>query len=245
MAVHCNNGAINLGSAIVTAEPLTLGIDFNLDFGSTPETLIGVFSTTGGTSYFQIETNGSNKVFADKNSVFNGQTTVTSSNSYTPGSWSRALATFNNNATKDVNIYLDGIAGTPAAANFSFAHTLVDTYISGRWFAGSYERPVLGCLARGVGWSAVLDSGEISAFMSGVDPRRIRPASLALLAPLQSTANVNVNRAGTGNLTASNIDANCNDSPAAPIILCPRGFQIGHHVNPVRRTPAWAQIIGA
>lgn len=209
MAVDFNNGTIFLNSVPGQGEPLTLAIWFNLDFGNTPETLIGVFSTTGGTSYFQIETTAlGNKIFAEKNSVFLGSNSVTSSGTYTPGTWHHAAAVFY--SSTHIAVFLDGVKVDNAALpSFGFFHPLVASYISGRWFAGSFERPVDGCLCRGAVWSSALSDAQITQLAAGALPTDIDPDHLFLSAPITTVPTLLANDVGPP-LTSS----------GGPFVLC-------------------------
>lgn len=71
-------------------------------------------------------------------------------------------------------------------------------------------------------WDVALTDNEIAAFMRGVSPRFIRPASLRVYYPLTETSGNPVSRAGVIHpvtLTALNSPANANPAPTLPIIM--------------------------
>lgn len=174
------NQYLEVGSAVVTTEPLTMACWFNLDNTTAGHSLISI-GANAGNNQFALQARGD--IAGDPIRVFSGSAgtaAALSSTGYSASTWHHAAGVFASTTSRTV--YLDG--GNSGSDSTSASTTGVDrTRIGARYFSG------LGFYTNGriaeVGiWNAALTTDEIAALAKGISPRLIRPQSLVFYTPL-------------------------------------------------------------
>lgn len=177
---------IEAGSAVVSAEPLTMACWFR-SANVTATKVIMSLSKSGGTERFMlVEAQGvAQPLRAD--SVNSGGTIASaiSSGAVTAGKWHHATGIWATSSSRSV--YLDGTnSGTNATA--ITVSGVNRTIIGARISSGSYGAFFAGDIARVGVWNVALTADEIASLAKGFCPCMIRPQSLAFFAPLLGAA---------------------------------------------------------
>lgn len=194
---HFNASYAHLGSAVVTATPLTISCWFRLDNSSdgVKHTLAGVFRASGGTAgqqsglYIVHNNNGaagSQPVYAASASTGTFTTGAVTSANVTNTNWHHVMAVFASSTSR--TIYLDGgHSGSEATSNTpsSLNDTVIGAFLdpTGAQFDSTNQSE-----AHCAFWSAALTAAEDVSLANGASPMVIRPVSLLSYAPLWGLA---------------------------------------------------------
>lgn len=190
MAIALNGTSqyINIGSAPVTAMPLTIACWFRLATVSS-----GVFqlilqinnnaqaTTTTGTYRLLLPTNNT-ILRASQATSGTSANADSASGSLSANTWTHGAGVFTSTTSRAV--YVNGVsAGTnttslaePSVASMNIGAAVINTSSASAFMSGSVAEV-------GV-WSAALDAMELNALADGVSPANVRPQSLAFYSPL-------------------------------------------------------------
>jgi len=177
---------LELGSAPVTAAPVTIACRAKLDDTTNVDTLISIGVDTANGNYFAMDVAGT--IASDPLRVSSGDglgTFVASSVNTTAydGNWHSFIGVWASVTSRIA--YFDGTAGienttsrTPTGLNRVRIGVLL--YEGG----ASTTNPASGHIADVAIWNVALTAGERAAYDDGLSPRNIRPDALVFYAPL-------------------------------------------------------------
>lgn len=172
----------SFGSSIpVSAAPLSMACWFNTTDDTTEQVLLTIGDTGGTADEFALAINGS--VAGDPVQAQARRTSTSSAASttgYSLNTWHHACAVFN--STTDRRAFIDG--GSKGTEGTSRAPTSLDTVRVGAAARSAATKFFSGSIAHAAIWNATLTDAEVAALGKGVNPLRIRPASLVFYAPL-------------------------------------------------------------
>ncbi len=169
-----------LGSAPVTAVPLTMACFFNNDNATANRRMLCLVkdANTG----FYLEASGF--IGGDPVSAVsdNGGATVRASTTtgYTVGTWHHCCGVFTSSTSRTAYIN-GGSAGTNTTSNTPAAPTGTSV---GAMYTGSLTSPFDGRIAEPAIWNVALNAAEVASLAKGVSPALIRPESLVFYPPL-------------------------------------------------------------
>lgn len=192
MAYNFNgtNQYLQLGSAVVTAAPLTMACWFNVDSVTVSHTLVSITNagTTGGITRFALFAAGAitgAPVRAIASDTLNNNGIAATTSGYSANTWHHAAGVFTSNSNRAV--YLDG--GNSATDTTSITPTLLDrTNIGVQFLQGPGGTSGIafadGRIAEVGIWNAALTAAEIASLADGMTCDKVRPQNLVFYAPL-------------------------------------------------------------
>jgi hypothetical protein len=202
---YLSNGA----GAWVTASPWTLAGWVNpSSFGSTPGILAQGTSVAGAFLSVTLSTGGALRVSVDGTNVDTG-------GSLAQSAWNHWLVTYDGTTVRG---YVNGasVLSATRTANYSHGVAFGAAAVSSGGAAGEFLQ---GSLAELGIWNVALTAAEIAALALGVQPRHVRPGSLAAYWPLWGLSGNSVEPDLSGsanNLTLVNSPAASNHAPVTP-----------------------------
>jgi hypothetical protein len=204
------NQYLQMGSAVLTAAPLTMACWFNSDSLTVSQVLVSITNqgTAGGITRFAILAAGAVsgdpvRAIASDISANNGIAETTSG--YSANFWHHAAGVFTSASSRSV--YLDG--GNSATDTTSITPTLLDRTNIGVQFlqsAGGTSGIAFadGLIAEVGIWNAALTAAEIASLAKGMTCDKVRPNALVFYAPLiRSLQDLSRAAAITNNNTAT------------------------------------------
>jgi hypothetical protein len=192
MALEFNgtNQYLQVGSAVLTAAPLTMACWFNVDSVTVNHSLVSITNSgiAGSITRFAMFAAGAIsgdpvRVIASDAASNNGIASTTSG--YSANFWHHAAGVFTSASSRSV--YLDG--GNSATDTTSITPTLLDRTNIGVQFlqnAGGTSGIAFadGLIAEVGIWNAALTAAEIASLAKGMTCDKVRPQSLVFYAPL-------------------------------------------------------------
>lgn len=184
------NQYLQVGSAVLTAAPLTMACWFNSDLITASQTLVSITNSgvTGGITRFAIFAGGSIsgrpvRAIASDTSLNNGIAATTSG--YSANTWHHAAGVFTSASSRSV--YIDG--GNSATDTTSITPTLLDRTNIGVQFlqtAGGTSGIAFtdGRIAEVGIWNTSLTAAEVASLAKGMTCDKVRPQNLVFYAPL-------------------------------------------------------------
>jgi hypothetical protein len=184
------NQYLQVGSAVVTAAPLTMACWFNSDSIIVSQVLVSITNsgTAGGITRFALLAAGAvtgDPVRAIASDISNNNGIAETTSGYSANTWHHAAGVFTSNSNRSV--YLDG--GNSATDTTSITPTLLNRTNIGAQFLQSVGGTsgngfTDGRLAEVGIWSAALAAAEIASLAKGMTCDKVRPESLVFYAPL-------------------------------------------------------------
>jgi len=170
---------IEAGSAVVTAEPLTMACWFKPTGTAVGSVLITVVKNGVNPDRFTLGHNlsgGQCRINSNDDGVASGSATAGTPSS---GSWGHFAGVVASSSSRTA--YYNGSAGTTDTTAVTI--TGVNRTIVGASYSGSYSSFSSGDIADAAIWNVVLSADEISSLAKGFSPRLVRPQSLVFYAP--------------------------------------------------------------
>ena len=184
------NQYLQVGSAVLTAAPLTMACWFNVDSVTVSHTLVSITNqgTAGGVTRFAMFAAGAisgDPVRAIASNTVQGNGIAATTSGYSANFWHHAAGVFTSASSRSV--YLDG--GNSATDTTSITPTLLDRTNIGVQFlqsAGGTSGIAFadGLIAEVGIWNAALTAAEIASLAKGMACDKVRPQSLVFYAPL-------------------------------------------------------------
>lgn len=177
------NQWLNAGSAIVTTQPFTVSVWFNLTNTTATQVL---WSSGVASNQNRYGLSAAGAVAGDPVRAYSVNTAASlgvasSSVGYSANTWQHAAGVFAGNSSRTV--YLNGgNAGSDSTA--IGAGTPTETFIGVQSVNGTRQNYVSGDIAEVAVWSVALDAAEIASLAKGFKPTLIRPQSLVSYTPL-------------------------------------------------------------
>lgn len=177
--------ALYVGSAVLSALPISMACWFNVDNITGRNTLMTIdYSVTGNYRHLRMVANGF--VASDPlQAIQLGATASTNANaySYSANVWQHGCAVFTSTTRRD--IYLNG-GTTGGNTNNSGAITPLDRTLIAAWgfTAGGYNNTAIGSIAEAAIWDIALSSTDALLLSKGVSPLMVQPQNLVLYMPL-------------------------------------------------------------
>jgi hypothetical protein len=172
---------IRLGSAGITAYPVTLSAWFKKTNTNTNGVVLNLVDGARGDTWFRLACTNAAAPFIDVNAPSGGYGSVYAVTSYTAGTWHHICGVFASTTSRTV--YLDGggsatqttTSGTPSTCNRTTAGVL-DRATPADYFGGD--------IAECAVWSAALTEAEVISLAKGTGAPSVRPQSLVSYMPL-------------------------------------------------------------
>lgn len=174
------NTNYEVGSAVVTAYPVTMACWFYVPNATANRTCMDLGSTTAASGQRLSLTNAGNVQWESR--VAGSGSSATTTTTYTGNTWHHAcgIAAGNN----DRRAFLDGGGkGTDTVLSRVFASTIDRTLIGRILRTNSATVPLTGRIAECAIWSAALSDAEVYALSRGYRASLVRPDALVLYAP--------------------------------------------------------------
>lgn len=193
---------LEIDSAVVGDEPLTLACWFNSDNVTARQTAIYVGDKASADKhYWCLVLQGS---FAAKpvsaiTRGAGGESAATTSTGYSANTWHHACAVFA--ANNDRAAFIDG--GSKATNTGNQNVGTVDRTSLGRLGDATPSGYLSGLLAEAAIWNAALTDDEVALLAKGVSPLLVRPEALVAYWPLIGNYSPEIDRAGGFNLTVT------------------------------------------
>ena len=174
---------LRVGSAVVTAEPLTIACWFNPDNVTANHTLVSINQESGTgnrIALFALGGVAGDPIRADVDGVGIAETAV----GFLASTWQHAAGVFTSSTSRTV--YLNG---ANAVTNITARSTsgLVATSIGARHSGTSYGLFMDGQIAEVGIWNVALTASEVASLSKGFTCDKVRPQSLVFYAPLVRT----------------------------------------------------------
>jgi hypothetical protein len=231
------NNFLTLGSAVVSAAPLTMACWFNVANTTANHNLMNI---TGASSDFGIAASGAtagDPVMAFLTAAGSGSNAVTTSG-YTANAWHHACGVFASTTSRTA--YLNGgnsATNTTSRTPASLTRTNLKLYSTNG--TTGFEA-ANGSIAEAAIWSIDLSAAEVAALARGVSPLRIRPGSLVAYWPLFGVASPENNFEG-GSLHMSIVGTVTQAAHAPVMPACGESIDwIPYSVAASGFIPAWA-----
>lgn len=174
------NTHYEVGSAVVTAYPVTMACWFYVANTTTNRTLMDLGSTTGAHGQW-LFVNSSAQVGWESRSV-NSASSATTTATYSANTWHHACGIGAGN--QDRRVFLDGgNKVTEGVLGRVFNAGIDRTLIGRRLRTNSATAPLTGRIAECAIWGVALSDDEVASLGRGYRPSLIRPESLVLYVP--------------------------------------------------------------
>ena len=172
---------LELGSAPVTAMPLSMACWFNADNQTTSTVPLSI-CTGGGVGRFQLTVAGAvagDPLQATAFGDAGGNNSAVTSTGYTAGVWTHGLAIFTSQTSR--RIYINGGSSAQATTSIT-APAAVDRVVVGARYSTIVGALFPGLIAEAAIWNIAFTGAEASLLAAGVSPMHVRP-ELQILAP--------------------------------------------------------------